>query len=246
MRIPQQFNFTIPIFNCWFEGSTKCFGFRKYYCRFRKYCCGFLNFAYIRSNFARYSVLLFVFGIQNSIENQRNVATNLFLTCCGIRLQFTKQTVCPGNVLFRPTRRKSLSCHKLRMLTFFSCFCVGLYYLVSMALCALSVILTVIILNIHFQADNSKRLPFPLRMLFLHYLRGVFLPGEVTHYPYHYTKLYPFFFWGGGGGEWGFLRSNCCVLGTKYEQLKEEKMIRKYSKGLPQNSSGQRKISRKK
>ncbi|XP_063722174.1 neuronal acetylcholine receptor subunit alpha-9-like [Symsagittifera roscoffensis] len=54
----------------------------------------------------------------------------------------------------------------------------GLYYLVSMALCALSVILTVIILNIHFQADNSKRLPFPLRMLFLHYLRGVFLPDN--------------------------------------------------------------------
>ncbi|XP_075249623.1 neuronal acetylcholine receptor subunit alpha-9-like [Convolutriloba macropyga] len=53
----------------------------------------------------------------------------------------------------------------------------GLYYLVSMALCALSVILTVLILNIHFQADNSKRLPSYVRVLFLQYLRIFFLPG---------------------------------------------------------------------
>ena len=46
-----------------------------------------------------------------------------------------------------------------------------------MALCALSVILTVLILNIHFQADNSKRLPSYVRVLFLQYLRIFFLPG---------------------------------------------------------------------
>ena len=45
--------------------------------------------------------LVFVCGIQNSIEDHSNVAesaTNLIVACCGIRLQFTECTVWPRNV----------------------------------------------------------------------------------------------------------------------------------------------------